>query len=523
MKLLKYGLFLGVIGLLASCSNEDLNTPQVPNQNLDNLEDVYFSINVGQPGVRTTTPNHGNEGGQDALGENLVKKILLVFAKNDNTVLTSHEIDLGAGDNSKSITQIFKLEPTQIEALKKLDNSATVKLFVVCNPTSACTFTEDTDVQKTLQLASDVNTYWDAENGFLMSNADLNYTATIDFEGINAGKYGKGKEVHALGTIKVQRAAARIDICKDQPSSSIVDTKVKVNFDGVALVNLDKNFYLFKQVGTDANTWQYFAPETGNNWVIDPMQAKNNLSSGFDTYFINVANSKPVGEWVYTSISGLNQADNKDVSYGSGDTNAASKDYFVWRYATPNNILGVNNQKNGNSTGVIFRAEMQKQDDATIENTTWGTDDIFVYGGIVYGSYNNVKAVAANPQTDTDRGMANVFNSLKTGSTDPSADQLSANSRFKKFSPVGGKYYSYYYYWIRHNNNGNNEVMDNMEFQVVRNNIYKLAVTKVADFGVPGTDKPDPSTPDENPDNEVNFSVEVEVVNWDVRVDDIEF
>ncbi|MDE5836986.1 MAG: Mfa1 fimbrilin C-terminal domain-containing protein, partial [Paramuribaculum sp.] len=49
----------------------------------------------------------------------------------------------------------------------------------------------------------------------------------------------------------------------------------------------------------------------------------------------------------------------------------------------------------------------------------------------------------------------------------------------------GPGYYCYYYYWNRHNNNNRDGVMGPMEFAVVRNNVYKLSVDKIARLGHP--------------------------------------
>ena len=90
---------------------------------------------------------------------------------------------------------------------------------------------------------------------------------------------------------------------------------------------------------------------------------------------------------------------------------------------------------------------------------------------------------------------------------------------------VGG-YFCYYFYWNRHNDNGNNGVMGPMEFATVRNNVYKLSVTKLRQLGHPGDPKDDP-TPDKpgDPDEEdvVYIDVKIEVLPWVVRVNNIEF
>ncbi len=68
--------------------------------------------------------------------------------------------------------------------------------------------------------------------------------------------------------------------------------------------------------------------------------------------------------------------------------------------------------------------------------------------------------------------------------------------------------------------------MGTMEFGVVRNNVYKLAVTGISRLGHPRiTDNdPDPVDPD-NPDEDgdVYLSLSIQVRPWTVRVNDFEF
>ncbi|MDE6264024.1 MAG: Mfa1 family fimbria major subunit [Paramuribaculum sp.] len=87
-------------------------------------------------------------------------------------------------------------------------------------------------------------------------------------------------------------------------------------------------------------------------------------------------------------------------------------------------------------------------------------------------------------------------------------------------------YYCYYYYWNRHNDNGLAGVMGPMEFDVVRNNVYKLSVDKVNRLGHPripenDPDKPTTNTPDESAD--IYIDVIVEIADWAVRLNSIVF
>ena len=90
----------------------------------------------------------------------------------------------------------------------------------------------------------------------------------------------------------------------------------------------------------------------------------------------------------------------------------------------------------------------------------------------------------------------------------------------------GWGYYCYYFYWNRHNDNEKSGKMGPMEFAVVRNNVYKLAVKSINQLGHPRdtTHDPEPITP-ETPDEDPTryIKVQVEVLPWVVRVNDIEF
>ena len=73
----------------------------------------------------------------------------------------------------------------------------------------------------------------------------------------------------------------------------------------------------------------------------------------------------------------------------------------------------------------------------------------------------------------------------------------------------------YYPYWIRHANNNDNNVMSPMEFCIVRNNVYQLAVTGVNAIGYPLPFVDPEDTGGES--KEVFLTVEIYVKNWVVR------
>lgn len=98
------------------------------------------------------------------------------------------------------------------------------------------------------------------------------------------------------------------------------------------------------------------------------------------------------------------------------------------------------------------------------------------------------------------------------------------NFNFTVYNPTEDKtgklhYYIYYYYYNRHNDNDDPAIMGTMEFATVRNNIYKIKVDNVLQFGLPGDVPPPPPTDDETP--EIYFKVSVQVLDWVVRVNNI--
>lgn len=73
----------------------------------------------------------------------------------------------------------------------------------------------------------------------------------------------------------------------------------------------------------------------------------------------------------------------------------------------------------------------------------------------------------------------------------------------------------YYPYWIKHADNNVDTEMGIMEFAIVRNNIYDLAVSSISGLGLSDIDKPKPGDKDE--DDKLYLNVRILVKNWVVR------
>ena len=110
-------------------------------------------------------------------------------------------------------------------------------------------------------------------------------------------------------------------------------------------------------------------------------------------------------------------------------------------------------------------------------------------------------------------------------SNSPQDTQISVYQA-ENYDDDGWGYYCFFFYWNRHNDNNKAGLMGNMEFATVRNNVYKLSVTKINRLGHPTQpgDDPDPEEfedPDEPPTNYIQ--VQVDVLPWVVRENKIQF
>lgn len=364
---------------------------------------------------------------------------------------------------------------------------------------------------------------------------------------------------------------------------------VQIQLQKMALVNMSRNFYYLRRVSTDGlNAGATLCgTETSGNYVVDTDAAEKQSGSiitnqKYADYFNfclgNTANDWTIdaaarNQWFTSKIS--------DVLGGSEDNPewTGTGNYHIWRYVTENTIPNIEKQTNGISTGIVFKGRMITPEGVTGSlagalNSATGdpAEDpiLYSYSNNIYVTWKEVRAAAIGTGAGSVMYQAVFGSTTKTPvaekaasdgavalaavySNDPESPDYKWNawhnaeggktpenlSDFKKAATAARftlyesstdegvhGYYCYYFYWNRHNDNGNNGVMTPMEFAVVRNNVYKLAVTNIRKLGHPRVSENDPDPVDpENPDEEgdVYLSVSVEVLPWTVRVNNIEF
>ncbi len=279
----------------------------------------------------------------------------------------------------------------------------------------------------------------------------------------------------------------------------------------------------------------------------------------------------------------------KDVlGYEEDNTEYQKAGYHIWRYVTENTIPADNdNQRNGISTGVVFKGKLLStpglaskneplykaitgtyQLPAGVQGYTYYMGSsiypiLYTFQNDIYVGWNAGVAIAAEKELNGQKVNAELYRAyitpVKNGknphqfyqelvAAKGTVGESAALDNFREAATAAGftlyqasndadglapgsvnagvGYYFYYYYWNRHNDNKLPGTMGQMEFGVVRNNVYKLAVTGIKKLGHPritdnDPDPVDPNTPDENGD--VFITVAVEALPWVVRENNIEF
>lgn len=511
--------------------------------------DVYMQFSIKMETTRSETDDSGDtnsdanpdfEVGKDY--ENKVSSVDIVLMNADNTVAA----------RATNVTLTSAATDTYVASFQSvaLQENTDYYVYIVVNGVY-----ESIDEVRTIDADNLTAEGGIAEqNKFLMSNAnEKQYNITKTPADLNL--YNTPQNPFNLGAFKVERAAARFDykavktdnVYTLSENAENVAT-VNVQLTDAALVNLSKSFYTYRRVSNDGTATGVVVGgvETPNNYVVDTdYQAKSGAAAMASDALIALSvnnflySSTAPATWEWSSLT-LDTDDN----WVGADGNDG---YKIWRYATENTIpAGVDNQKHAISTGVVFKGKLAATDAASAElkAAMAAGDRIFLFKEQLIGNWAAVAAAATKSETNAnpDPELAAAYNSVVaadvagTEEFDAPASAYAAAGFTAYVANSEGNYEAIYYYWNRHNDNGDNTVMGKMEFDVVRNNVYKLAVTNINKYGHPYLDPdktpenpdvpvdPDPEDPTD-PDEEKNyyFTVTVKVLPWVVRINNIEF
>lgn len=377
------------------------------------------------------------------------------------------------------------------------------------------------------------------------------------------------------------------NIGKDEDGND--NESLRVRLVRMAFVNMSKEFYYLRRVSDDGTpegaNFSLCGEETIGNYVVDTDYAfkktkdldYTKMADHFNFCLFDnngKINDEIRKQWYSTWIPDIENNNEDNETWTPADQ--LKEGYRVWRYVTENTIPADNaNQRTSLSSSVVFKGKLEHNEGVTREklakaikgeyvpeNIEGGSfilkvDNknypiLYTYEGDLYVGWNDEVKDAANtagegsPLFIAHASADDAYQALVKAQQDglgveealTAFRQAATDAGFTLYQPsddadgaeagknAGVGYYFYYYYFNRHNDNGMPGTMANMEFAVVRNNVYKLAVTDIKGLGHPRiTDNdPDPINPEE-PDEakEVYFEVQVDVLPWTVRVNNIEF
>ena len=474
---------------------------------------LYMQFSVNMLTTRTGTdgqekyPSDANpdyEVGKDH--ENIISKVDIVLTNADSYVVAKN-VEPAAASKDTYVASFNTLELTA---------GATYDVYVYANCEAPTAKNIDQVSTESVDNITKANNFW-------MTNAYAPVAKTLPND---LSLYTQPHNPLNLGSHYVERAMARFDYMPINDNKYEIlkgeTVNATITLTKAALINQSKAFYMFRRVSADGtNTgWVQGGLESMINYVVDTdYEAKaggyaEGLAANFDYHM-----TAPDGwDWKSIARADLGEADSwegKDDGKSDVESTHSLNDYYIWQYAKENTIPGEKVQDHGISTGVVFKGEITGTAVEAADGET-----IYVFENVLYGKWADV--VTASKAAEAPATLVAAVNKVTAGAAHDAAG-------FTGYKAEDGKYYAYYYYWNRHNDNGDNTKMGPMEFAVVRNNVYKLCVDKIAKFGHPNPDDVDPIDPDpvdpEDPDESINyyFTVTVKVLPWVVRVNHIEF
>ena len=313
-----------------------------------------------------------------------------------------------------------------------------------------------------------------------------------------------------------------------------------VKLEGYALVNLSKSVFYVRHTTDASGLAQPFGTLTGANYLYTPYwQAKNETDINDENGFGNA------GTWFYNSLAAVS-TESENLTYSNGAL--VDNNYYKTmaslgedqgsvsgaddQHKDPLNKTGkfmaycfenstdVAHQVHGLSTGISFVATVWK--DATC---TQPIDRLYLYSNHTFESLHAIQDAYGShlstafeallaKETVNDQGEV-------TASTVTKDDLIAlAEGAHEEITMYNGNTCYYYTTEIKHFDNGKPTELGNMEFAIMRNNIYSLAVTEISTIGAPFVD-PTPNT--ENESSEAALKVTVQMEPWIVRYSDIEF
>ena len=336
-----------------------------------------------------------------------------------------------------------------------------------------------------------------------------NYFVAVDFDGNTT-----------ISDEEIERSL----ILQGDEGTETTPTTWYVQLKGYALVNLSKSVNYVRHITTDSDDEKgvSFGELNGtSNFLWTPnWAAKNDVSletatiTGASNWFYNTLADVSTESKTLTS-STLNSAtyyeamptaaDGETVTgEGTQHKDPLAKTGALMGYCFENST-DIAHQIHGISTGISFMAEIYTDANCQTPLAT----PLYRYAGHLYTGLNKIQDAygASTPQA--------IKELIAKGESATEADFEAAN-----VVKYNGNTCYYYTTEIKHFDNNDPTALGNMEFAIMRNNIYSLAVTSIKEIGDPFVD-PTPNMPNES--DEAYISINTVMEPWIVRYNDIEF
>lgn len=509
---------LSVIGIglaMASCSNDDNNTETKPNGGNESVEEGkgYLAINIRSKSITANSLKTYGQEENGTLDENAIVNVIIVLYNAQTEIVEGNFFTTVTAGNNRITKAIFTKRKEY-------------KMLVLVNPkmTSATASVFDNEIAVGQPLSVFLNRIY-----------NLSGDGIADFTGIggNAGKYffmtnpsglvqvktdnfyNTAEEAQTSGkAIKVymERAVARIEFYKDN-SSNLTLSNGTIGTIKWGVNNQNQKTYIKRHYAMMARKYPDGSNVTGGS-----------VMESDGDYFNFRTPSDAGAQGQYPRV--LTYAEDPNfLTFNTSDflkITSANSTTYINNILTENstdkieyvleNTMDSTQQIQNRSTGILVQVEFTPDNGTT-------ADGFYTYRGkFITASEMKSYATAANIPTDLKNlGFENAYNEAKNNGhnlndqkPDKAFEYYTTDGYYLRFFE---KSLMYYFVPIRHfTDNMENVLSGYGRFGVLRNNLYRIKLSKISNIG-------SPTIPDKNLPDEIDsyLSVDIDVMPWLLR------
>jgi len=445
---------VAVAGLFSACSNGMDEIVDNNGNNETNGETAYMQVGFGYPATSSST--RATDAG-DVSEQNFTNVRLIICNSagliTDAVLLTADQFapEGSTGGAAGSNDTKYYISKAAIPVTKYDATNAKVYAFV--NPKGAV-----------LSVAVGATLATDAQYAITTADGITEYAKDKNFYMSNEG--GKAVETKIEGTkaaptpikVRVERITAKLQ----ETTANRTFTAKNANLDKP---NDDLSIALEQYAYTNLNKKSYILRKDDATY--------QGIDHNFDTSYT------PDAEFFYPNVA----SNNTEAGYGFKAWAATNITYCF------ENTVTADDQYTDKTVGILYKAT------ASFKGQTPGTT-FYTYLNTVYFNYADLKT--AYDKTHTSATL--------TATDEYTVVDLNTKGINKYVNGV-----CYYRVMIKHEPNEAN--MAPMEFAIVRNNLYKMAVTSINGLGDPFI----PTTPDPDETDKAQIELTIDVAPWTVR------